>query len=264
MFATGVRYATTMVLVAVAGLAGPRPACAQKVHPYPFVDAGVGVQTPAAGTFQQTVSFAYRLETATETSAYQVTRGLTVDVGGGVMVTPRFGVSVAFDRFSNARSADYTLTLPHPLIFGAPTTHSSTSEALTHLETAVHVDVVFELALPQPFALVVFGGPSRVRVSQPVIKDVQFTETLATDLSYDFTLTGADLQTDTASAWGFNAGGTFLYLVRPNLGVGGTVRLIRARVHIDEPLQTLLQGHAVTTPLDAGGLVVGAAVHVRF
>jgi hypothetical protein len=256
------RWATGLALATVAGLAAASPAAAQQVHA--FVMAGVGVQAPAASGFEQSVSFPYRLETATERSVYQIGRGLAIDAGGGVMITRRFGVSAAFSRFSNAQPAAYTLTLPHPLVFNMPTSHSSTTGALTHLETAIHIDGVFDAIAGGPFAVTIFAGPSRVRVTQPVVADVQFTEGFSSDLTYDFTLTGVDTRADTASAWGFNVGGAFLYGIGRNLGLGAFVRLIRARVDVNDPLQTSLAGHAVSTGIDAGGLLVGAAVQVRF
>lgn len=260
MGARGRRLVVSVAVMAAAGLAAP--ATAQQVHP--FVTAGVGLEAPRSGSFEQSVSFPYRLETASERSTYHVGRGLAIDVGGGVMITQRLGVAAAFGRFTNAQPADYTLTLPHPLIFNMPTTHSSTTGDLRRVETAVHIDAVFEPVAEGPFAVMVFAGPSRVRVTQPVIKDVQFTEGFSSGPTYDFTLDGTDLQADAATAWGLNAGGALVYFIQRDVGIGAIVRVVRARVQVDDPLQTALQHHAVSAGLDAGGTVVAVGVHVRF
>jgi hypothetical protein len=235
-----------------------------------FLGGNVGGQSPATGDFTQTASTPLRGETETLTSTYQAPGGVMLDATAGYMFTPWVGAAVAVNRYHSSHTADYSLTVPHPLVFDQAVTHEgTTTEELDHTERAVHLELVIAPPLnDDSLSLKFFVGPSRLYVNQTLIEDLGITETLTDDGAYDFTVdnvvTGDDSQT-CACAWGFHIGADLAKYFTPNVGVGAMFRFERATVDMKNASAVATGGAAdATQEYKAGGVLIGAGLRLRF
>jgi hypothetical protein len=108
---------------------------------------------------------------------------------------------------------------------------------------------VYLVPISPKLLLMIFGGPSQFTVRQTVVTAVGFSESFPYD---EAQFTSATVSTEEESKTGFNVGADVAYYFTRNLGVGGIVRFARASV-------TFSSGE-----VDAGGVIVGGGVRLRF
>jgi hypothetical protein len=253
-----------MLLAMVGGLLLPARSAAQGRL---FVDLGGGGQQPTVSTFSQIASFPLRAQTGIAKDDYRLKIGPAFDAGAGFMVTRRVGVVVSASRATTLQSADFSLTLPHPVLLSQSVTRTATTaEHLLHGETTVHIDLLFVALTKGRLQVSIFGGGSHVRVEQRLLGDDSIAETLnLTTRSYDFAFTNSPkTQLDAVSRWGGNVGGQLLIAVGGHLSVGGLVRETRATASVRNAVAGAFQGVDVRQPLTMGGVAAVATVRVRF
>jgi hypothetical protein len=266
MSSVGRRLLQGLPFIVVGSLLLPSPASAQSRI---FLGGNIGGQAPATGDFTQTASTPLRGETETRTSAYQVGGGPMLDATLGYMFTPWVGAAVAFNRYHDAHTADYSLTVPHPLLFDRAVTHSgTTTDELDHTERAFHLEFVVAPPLnDDSLSLKFFVGPSKLYVNQTLIEDLGITETLTDDGAYDFTIdhvvTGDDSKT-CACAWGFHIGADLAKYFTPNVGVGVMFRFERATVDLKDAAGVAIGNGDATQEFKAGGVLIGGGLRLRF
>lgn len=221
-----------------------------------LVIVGVGVQKPAKSSITQSAEFPIRQETASFQADYPLATATAFDVAGGALFNRTFGLLIGVSRSSKDKTATETISLPHPFFFNQYATDTATTDqALTHSETAVHLDVVVAPATTGKVRLYLFAGPSYITVKQNLVSDVDLVEMLNPDtLAYAVRITGFHYREDSPSAWGFNGGATVAYMVNRNVGVGGTLRVSRAKVDLLDAQLSTLQGHDVTQSVSVGGV----------
>ena len=235
-------------LLATLGLLVPVRVAAQ-ARDIAFVTINFGGLGPATSSFEQNSSQRFGLTTVTARGAYEVKSGGTFDIGGAGMITPEFGIGVAFSHFSSDQKATLTFGINSLIV-----SKFTTTKELEHSETAVHIQAVYVPRLMGPVKVVVFGGPSHISVKQSLIQDF--------DVIFG-KITGTDQKDVEASAWGFNVGGDVAYYFNLYLGVGGMVRYSTATVDLTNALDETINKQS-TTSFKAGGVVAGGGVRFRW
>jgi hypothetical protein len=241
------------------------------IHPAPvdaqdraFITINGGLQAPATADFTQRVSLPSRQETATAVARYQVDTRPTVDIGGTGMVTPRIGIGVAFGSIRSGVQAEASLTQPHPLFFNRPVTRARESSDPARTETAVHLQAVAAVPAGERARVLLFAGPSYLRVKQRLIEDFNTRETLTVpSLVYDFTITGLQEQEVEASGWGFNVGADAAVYFSKHVGLGGMIRVTRGTVQMKNLLEASA-GVDTTQDLTLGGTVATGGIRFKF
>lgn len=231
-----------------------------------LLGANLGIQIPSIGSFSQDASFPFRSETATQQSDYNVPTGLVFDASARYMVRESLGVSFAMTRYSGNDNAGYSLTLPHPTLFNRSETRTgTTSQALTHTERGFHFSAVYVMPERSGLHISVFGGPSKIYISQQLIDDLGTTQTLRADGTFDFTIDSVSIaESDDACAcgWGINLGVDVMKSLTPTIGVGGLIRYSRAAIDIKDAPESAIAGSLVTQSLTAGGVAVVVGVRL--
>lgn len=230
-----------------------------------FANISFGVQNPATKDFTQNAEAPLREETASFEATYKLKSGSAFDLSGGVLFRSTFGVSIGFTRYSKDGTGEATVVLPHPFFFDEPASDTADTDAVEHTETAVHIDAVFAPRFNnKSLQVMLFAGPSRVKVTQRLVNDVQIRETLSPDLDYAIDITDFRYETDEPSAWGFNVGGDVAYMFTSNVGVGGMIRFVRATVDLHDAIESTVQDSGVTQSFKAGGVVAAFGLRVKF
>ena len=140
-----------------------------------FVTFGVGAQV-ASADFSETHSEPLNAEQKTWTADYSVKTGLEFEIGGGWRVWRNLFVGATYSHFHDSRTAAVTAQIPHPFFFNQPRTIAGDSVDLGHDENAGHFSLWWIVPAGRRLEVGVFGGPSVIAVSRPLVKDVQYTE----------------------------------------------------------------------------------------
>ncbi len=218
-----------------------------------FISFGAGVQV-ASTDFSETHSQPLNGETETWTANYSQKTGLELEAGGGWRAWQNLFVAGTYTHAHDSRSAEITASVPHPFFFNQPRQISGESGSLSHTEDAAHISALWLVPAGERFEVGVFGGPSIIWVTQPLVKDVQYREQYPYDTA-EFSVAPAEDASETA--FGFHVGADVTWLLSRQFGVGGTVRYTRASVDLASPA-----GGSVS--FDAGGFQAAVTVKVRF
>jgi hypothetical protein len=248
---------TLRLFLLSAALVSASPASAQddEDRPWPrlYVTAD-GTFRAVYDPYAQRVTYEQFVEDATFTASYEVTR------------RPAFGGGVAY-RFWRALGAGVTVTqlrtragasiegdIPHPFFFDRPRHVAGRIEAAPRNEYAVHAQARVYIPVRPQFDVVLFGGPSRWRVDQPVLESVAYEHTYPYDTAE---FRGAELTQRTVQAWGYNGGVDVGAYFSHHLGVGAVIEIATARLPLTRP-----DGSSIDA--NVGGLRFGAGVRLRF
>jgi hypothetical protein len=236
--------ATAAVLLALAGPAGAQTGSwADRA----YISANAAYQV-ASATFDDTRPFPLYVETARFDADYEVKSNTAFDIGGAVRIWRGLGAGVAVTRFSDTQDVNVSATLPHPFLFRTDRNISGVAVG-DREELAIHVQAVYVIPVNPKLQIVAFGGPSQFTVKQTVVTAVNFSESFPFDEAQFQT---ASIETEEESKTGFNVGVDVAYYFTNNFGAGGIVRFSRASV-------TFSSGE-----VDAGGVIVGGGVRVKF
>jgi outer membrane protein with beta-barrel domain len=217
-----------------------------------WVSVNGGYQSTANDfTNRQTIEI--YAEEGTLDTAYPVKAAPLFDAGGGVRVWKGLGVGASVSGYNKKNASDVTGEIPHPFFFGQPRDIEGVSDPLAREELGVHIEARWVVPVSNKIVVSVFGGPSYFNVKQELITEVELDETYPFDAA---ALSGVVTQTQTQSKFGFNAGVDLAYFFSNRFGVGGMLRVSRAKLEFD------VGGDVLT--LNAGGTQVGGGVRIRF
>jgi hypothetical protein len=222
------------------------------------------LSVPAANTIDQVSAVPFRLEQLETTSTYTLTRAPGIDVGAGVQFT-HLAMGLSFSRVSTQKPATIILSVPNPIVANRPASASATTQtALTHTETALHVELSYLDNRPRR-TLVISAGPSFFLTTQDVVGAVSYDEAFnPASFVNVVTITQSQTQTTRADAWGYHVGVDAGYYFTPVVGIGVLVRFSRATAQLPNVLDTTQNNQASTTVTTIGGFSVGAGLRLRF
>jgi hypothetical protein len=166
--------------------------------------------------------------------------GLSFDIGAGVRLVQNFGVGVTFSRYSNERTGTLTTTIPSPLATlaaylppGYISTEASTISKdipLQREENAIHIQAMYRVPIGNKIQVGMFGGPSYFRCADDHITGFGLQGDIGYNPPFPWTVSFLSVSQaiDRGSSWGYNAGGSFTYLMTRHVGVGTSVRYSEA------------------------------------
>ena len=220
--------ASLAAAVAIAILSIPATVHAQSAQPRVRISVSGGVQSTAS-TVSDRITFELNVETETIDVKYPKTPGVLVDVGFGVRLWKNLGVGIAVGHVTGDGTADVTASVPHPFLFTQRTV-TGKQGGLSREETDLHLQVQYAIPASSRLRIVLGAGPSRLKLTQDVVTDVNVTETYPYDTAAfrDAVTKGAS-----ASVSGFNAGLDVTWTLTRYVGFGGLVRYTRADADLD-------------------------------
>ncbi len=233
----------------------PRPAARPTPAPLDargFVTFGVGGQI-GTSAFSETHKDFIDQEDRTWTADYAVKSGLAFEAGGGWQLWRNLFAGATYTRFGDSRSAAVNGEIPHPFFFDRPRHISGDSPSLAHDEQALHVSALWLAPAGRRLEVAVFAGPSIMRVSQEMVKQVQYDEEYPYDTA---SFTQALTEDASKTALGFHVGGDVTWLLSRQFGLGGAVRYSHATMELETPSGGQLS-------MDAGGTQVMFTVKLR-
>jgi hypothetical protein len=248
------------VIVVLAFVSHAHAAHAQTPSPRGWLDVNFGLAAAAEKRFDARTSIIIDEEPADFSAAYNLPRGASFDVGGGVMITPVVGVGLSVSGTAHEDPAALRIRIPHPFFFNAFASDESDTEGrLQRAEGGVHIQVM-AVAYDQGGVRVrVFGGPSRLRLEQELVEDIRYNQVFGLfNPSNTVRITEYDARTVDGSGWGFHAGADVSWFFSRVAGIGGFVRISRATVEVEDPLDE------VSFKVKAGGVQTGAGLRLRF
>jgi hypothetical protein len=225
-----------------------------------WVDVNFGVAAAAQRTFTASTVITIDDEPADFGASYRLPSGASFDAGGGMMITPQFGLGISVSGTAHEDTADLNIRIPHPLFFNSfASDESPTEDALVRAEGGVHLQLMVVAYDRRNLRIRVFGGPSHFRVQQELVRDIRYNQTFGL-----FTTTNSvristfDSREEEGSAWGVHIGGDVSWFFHRVVGIGGFARFSRATVELEDPLDDS------TIRLKAGGAQAGAGLRLRF
>ena len=175
------------------------------------------------------------------------------DFGAAVRVRGRLALGFNYSQLETIVDASIDGQVPYPSTFLVRPDRSLSGfvPGLKLKEQTFHIEVRGTTG-SQRFEAAWFAGPSFFRLNQEVVFDVSFRDRLS---FVDFI--EADIrERQQESAFGYNVGADFAYMVIPYVGVGGFVRYSYADVEFAEGVQS---GKFIL-----GGLQTGFGLRLRF
>jgi hypothetical protein len=217
-----------------------------------FIGVSGGIQTPPAA-FDDAFDFPLYTETGHATVDYPSKVGGLIAASVSYRLWRQFVVGVGATRSSSSGDAKVTAELPHPLIDNTFRSIEGTADT-TRDETGTHLMLGLVWPKSGRFRALLTAGPSWLRVKQPIVTDVTFSETYPYDTAE---FTGVKKAGGTETATGFNAGADVSWMFSRSVGVGGMVQYTHARVKANA-------GADRTVSFDAGGAQIGGGIRFAF
>jgi hypothetical protein len=229
-----------------------RPAPRRLGEPRVTVSISGGVQGPASRVSDH-ITFDRDQGTETIDVGYPNTPGVLVDAGFAVRLWKKLGVGFAVGHVAGDGTAGVTAKVPHPFFFTERTV-TGKQAGMSREETGIHLQLQYTIQASRRVRVVLEGGPSRIKLTQDVVTDVNVNETYPYDTAEfrDAATKGA-----TASVNGFNAGFDLTWKLSRSVGFGGLVRYTRADADLD-----VRTGH--TLSMKAGGVQGAAGIRFAF
>lgn len=245
------RVAITMVCAAFV-LVDTCTSAAQE-PPRWLLGASGALQTPTRD-FQDNVTFELNVERGDLNADYRVGTGWLADAGAAVRVWRNLVAGADVSYFDKNGRVIVDARVPHPLFFNRPRTVAGEADALRRTEFGVHMLGGWLVPIGARFDVLFTAGPSYIRVRQPLVQQVLFTEAFPFNSA---TFAGVATTTLEDGAFGANAGADLTYRFHRHLGIATRVRLSHASVRMVSP-----DGEDVD--VKAGGLQVVAGLRARF
>jgi hypothetical protein len=174
-----------------------------------WIDVDVAsAAAPEDATMQAEV--ARPVEPARFEARYQLPRSTALDFGGGVMLTPRWGIGLRAGGTVHEHSAELTVSVPHPFF---PNSYAidtdETERQMQRIERSLSLQATAVVAQPGPWRVRVFGGPTFFRIEQDTVREVFYNHIYFVRQPLNaIELTGVDLTRVTGTGWGGTAGST--------------------------------------------------------
>ncbi|MBK5298736.1 MAG: hypothetical protein JJE40_16395 [Vicinamibacteria bacterium] len=226
-----------------------------------WIDVNFGVAYAAEKAFTIEVTGPLFRETRTFRMGYQNPTGASFDFGGGVMITPEFGVGISFAGTAHQHTTDLFVSVPHPFAFNANATDTSeTDREFQRIEGSVNIQAMGAADLTEHTRVRVFGGPTYFRVQQDLVSSVRYAQVFGvfTRLN-DVAITDYEyVEKVEATGWGYHVGADVAFFFNRVVGIGAFGRYSRGRVDIEEPFADS------TVELKAGGFQTGGGLRLKF
>ena len=253
------RATTTILAVGLTLCLGPGALSAQTVRPTRVLIGANAVVATTSTTF--TDSFTYQHpysanipgEEASVDTSFKTPTAALFDGGVLVKVFRNVAAGVAFYQSSSTEDLQINARIPHPFFSGRHRAVEGSTPA-RHEETGVHVNAAYVLPMTDKIYAAVSGGPSRFTAKQRVVKSIAISETYPYD---EASFASAELESPSASGWGFNVGVDLGWMLSRNFGAGALVRYSRATLSIRPTGRDPRE-------IDVGGLHAGIGARVAF
>ena len=226
----------------------PPPAVAKALRV--LLNGAYNGSTLAFSTSRHSVLY---LEDATLASDYAGEAGPALELGGIYGFTRHLGVGASVEIFQSENRVRFNDTLPHPLFFERPRRLEGDLAGLTYRELALHLDLVYTVALDS-VTVDAYGGPTFFRTDSDLLSDVAFTETFPYN---SVAFRSAEVEELKGKALGYNVGAGVSYWLSRRFGLGFNVRLHRGRVKLAPPDEASIE-------FNAGGLRAGGGLRFLF
>lgn len=253
------RATATILPVVLALCLAPDTASAQTTRPTRVLISANAVVATTSTTFSDTFTYQHPYtanipgEEASVDSSFKTPTAALFDGGVLVKVFRNVAVGVAFYQSSSTEDLQISARIPHPFFQGRHRAVEGSTPA-RHEETGVHVDAAYVLPVADKVYAAVSGGPSHFTLSQRVVKSVAISETYPYDTA---SFASAELESASASGWGFNVGVDVGWMLTRNFGAGALVRYSRATL-------SLRPSGRDPREIDVGGLHAGIGARVAF
>jgi hypothetical protein len=183
-----------------------------------------------------------------------VSSGSFIDVAAGWRVWGNVALGVGYSQFGDSESPRLTAQIPHPLFGGSPRTTTADAGELSHSESAIHVQVYWNLPQSEKFEVAIVAGPSFYTIKQDFIAAVTPQEG---NLPFNtVTISSVAQTTLKEKAVGFTAGVDGTYLLSRRYGIGAFARYSGASADFNLD--------AGPVEVKAGGFQLGGGLRVRF
>lgn len=214
-----------------------------------------GTFTPGSVDFAQSRTFRQYAEDGQVDSQYSAGSGPGFEAGLHYRFKPRLGAMLSVATASRDGVLSYSATVPHPLYLDRDRTVAGTQEGLSHRETAIHLDFVYQVQ-SGGFEILLFAGPSRVELKTDVLSRLDYKDTYPYD---EVSVSGVSLTEVSASSFGVNVGAGLDYGFGKSrrFGIGAQVRYTAASASVTPP-----EGPAID--VTTGGFQAAAGLRLSF
>jgi len=241
----------------------PRPSYAPRGFARGWIDVNVGVAVASESRYGSVLEGELFRETATFTADYHSPAGAEFDFGGGVMLTPVFGLGVNFTGTAHQDNADLGISIPHPIWPGTYASDSAPTEGkLARSEGGAHIQAMFVSRLSDRVNARVFGGPSYFRIQQDAVTNIVY--------AHDFLLLlpvhevdirryeTERIEFEDGGGWGFHVGTDLTFFFTRVVGLGWFAKYTRGTVEVFDPFS------GAARKFTTGGFQTGGGLRLRF
>ena len=239
---------TTAGILALCVCAAPTIASAQTMQwtDKGYITVSGGLQA-GSHDLSETGSFPLYNEVATFSTTHEVKGGGLIDIGGAYRIWGRnLLLGVNFTHMSSKSDGSLTASIPDPVVTDRPRPVTKDFSDLKHAENQVHIDVVWMMPVANKLDIGLFAGPTIFAVSQETIGSLTVTD--------PGLVVTTNVEKNSETAVGFNAGVDVQYLVAKKWAVGGLVRYAVGSVTLP----------GASESLTVGGFQIGGGARFRF
>lgn len=229
-----------------------------------WIEVNFGVAFPHESTLTTSGSYDYFDEVATETASYDFSRGAEFDFGGGVMITPSFGLGVAFAGTAHKDPVGLSANIPHPLYPDAYASDSSeTNDELKRTEGSINMLAVYQKDIDDHSRFRIFGGPTYFRLKADAVTEVLWDQQFGIFTRNNVvSITGYRGREVEETGWGFNVGADYSYFLTRVFGLGFMGRYNLGQVTFREDPAAVIPSGDVDVKV--GGFQFGGGLRLRF
>lgn len=215
-----------------------------------------GVYQATSSSFRDRVEFQEFVETGSVETAFDAKSALGLDGSAGIRVWRNLGIGAGVTTYAPGSRDDaggqVTARIPHPLEFNRHREVSGEA-SLRRGETAIHANLLYFIPVGEKIQAVIGAGPTFFQAEQGFVDRVLYDHQYPYDTA---SFRGVDIDNETASGVGFNAGVDISWRFSRWFGAGGMVRFTQGTLSFTPADRTV--------KVDVGGLQAGLGVRVLF
>ncbi|MEO5821485.1 MAG: hypothetical protein ABIT71_13350 [Vicinamibacteraceae bacterium] len=230
-----------------------------------WIDVSAASAMAAEDSFAMTVSVARSSEQAEFGALYHVPRSVSLEAGGGFMLTPKIGIGLSVGGSAHEERADLAASLPHPYFLNAfASAAGQTDIPMQRIERHVSLQAMLIALQTRRVRVRAFGGPSYFRIQQDSVTDITYHQFYFVHSPTNVAeLTDYEFARIDGSGWGFHVGADGTLFFTHILGVAGFASYSRGTVDIENTVATALDQRELVA-VRAGGLQVGGGLRLTF